>query len=153
MADPVPVQGLSESILTSVKKLLGIAEEYTHFDADVIMHINTALMVLYQLGVGAAPFRITDKTAVWSDFLGDATDLEGVKTYIAQKVKLAWDTPQSGTAIQALEKNIAELEWRLNVAVDPRDTFTATMAEVNAHALANRAEITAFERQAARLGE
>ena len=144
---------MSESILTSIKKLLNISEEYTHFDADVMMHINMAFMVLYQLGIGSEPFKITDKTSTWSDFLGDATDLEGVKTYIFLKVKLVFDPPQSSAAMEAIKENIAELEWRLNVTVDPKDTFTATMAEVNAHALANRAEITAFEREAARLGD
>lgn len=145
---------MSESILTSIKKLLGITEEYTHFDADVLMHINMAFMVLYQLGVGSStPFSISDKSATWSDFLGDSTDLAGVKTYIYQKVKLVFDPPQSSAAITALKENIAELEWRLNVTVDPKETFTSTMAEVNAYALRNRAEITEFEKAAARLGD
>lgn len=145
---------MSESILTSIKKLLGITEEYTHFDADVLMHINMAFMVLYQLGVGpSTPFSISDKSATWSDFLGDSKDLEGVKTYIYQKVKLVFDPPQSSAAITALKENIAELEWRLNVTVDPKETFTSTMAEVNAYALRSRAEITEFEKAAARLGE
>ena len=145
---------MSDSILISIKKLLGITEEYTHFDADILMHINMAFMVLYQLGVGpSTPFSIEDASATWSDFMGDATDLAGVKTYIYLKVKLVFDPPQSSAAMEAIKQNIAELEWRLNAAVDPRDTFTATMEEVNAHALANRAEITAFEKKAARLGE
>ena len=145
---------MSDSILTSIKKLLGITEEYTHFDADVLMHINMAFMVLYQLGVGpSTPFSIEDASATWSDFLGDSTDLAGVKTYIYQKVKLVFDPPQSSAAITALKESIAELEWRLNVAVDPKETFTSTMAEVNAYALRNRAEITEFEKAAARLGD
>ena len=142
---------MSESILTSIKKLLGIAEDYTHFDADVLMHINMAFMVLYQLGVGNTPFRITDKSSTWSDFLGDATDLEGVKTYIYLKVKLVFDPPQSSAAMEAIKQNIAELEWRLNVTVDPKTTFTASEAEVNAHALANRAAVIAFEKEASKL--
>lgn len=145
---------MSDSILTSIKKLLGITEEYTHFDADVLMHINMAFMVLYQLGVGpSTPFSIEDTSATWSDFLGDSTDLAGVKTYIYQKVKLVFDPPQSSAAITALKESIAELEWRLNVTVDPKETFTSTMAEVNAYALRNRAEITEFEKAAARLGD
>lgn len=145
---------MSDSILTSIKKLLGITEEYTHFDADVLMHINMAFMVLYQLGVGpSTPFSISDKSAIWSDFLGDSTDLAGVKTYIYQKVKLVFDPPQSSAAITALKESIAELEWRLNVTVDPKETFTSTMAEVNAYALRNRAEITEFEKAAVRLGD
>lgn len=145
---------MSDSILTSIKKLLGITEEYTHFDADVLMHINMAFMVLYQLGVGpSTPFSIEDASATWSDFLGDSIDLAGVKTYIYQKVKLVFDPPQSSAAITALKESIAELEWRLNVTVDPKETFTSTMAEVNAYALRSRAEITEFEKAAARLGD
>ena len=124
---------MSESILTSIKKLLGIAEDYTHFDADIIMHINTAFMILYQLGVGpSTPFSISDKTAVWSDFVGDAADLAGVKTYIYAKVRLVFDPPQSSAHIDALKQTIAELEWRLNVTVDPKETFTITKEELNA---------------------
>lgn len=143
---------MPESILTSIKKLLGITEEYEFFDADILMHINMAFMVLYQLGVGPkTAFSIEDKTATWSDFLGDATDLAGVKTYIYQKVKLVFDPPQSSAAIEALKQSIAELEWRLNVTVDPVETFTATEDEANAYALSNRAKITAFEKAAAGL--
>ena len=143
---------MSDSILTSIKKLLGIAEDYDFFDADIIMNINMAFMVLYQLGVGpSTAFSITDKSAAWSDFLGDATDLAGVKTYIFLKVKLVFDPPQSSAAMEAIKQNIAELEWRLNAAVDPRATFTATEDETNAHALSNRAKITAFEKAASRL--
>ena len=72
---------MSESILTSIKKLIGIAEDYTFFDADVLMDINTVLMILYQMGVGPSePFMITDASATWSDFLADKTDLNSVKT-------------------------------------------------------------------------
>lgn len=124
---------MSESILTSIKKLLGIAEDYTHFDADIIMHINTAFMVLYQLGVGpTTPYSISDKTATWANFLGDATDLAGVKTYIYAKVRLVFDPPQSSAHIDALKQTIAELEWRLNVTVDPKETFTITKEELDA---------------------
>lgn len=142
---------MSDSILTSIKKLLGITEEYEYFDADILMHINMAFMVLYQLGVGPKTcFSIEDKSATWSDFLEDATDLAGVKTYIYQKVKLVFDPPQSSAAMEALKQSIAELEWRLNVAVDPRITFTADEEEVNAYSLANRASITTFENAAAK---
>ena len=143
---------MSDSILTSVKKMLGIAEDYTFFDADVLMHINMVFMVLYQLGVGpSTPFSISDNSATWSDFLGDATDLEGVKTYIYLKAKLVFDPPQSSAAMEAIKENIKELEWRLNVAVDPKQTFTADEEEVNAYALANRVKIQAFEKAASKL--
>lgn len=143
---------MSDSILTSIKKLLGIAENYEFFDADVIMNINMAFMVLYQLGVGpSTAFSITDKSATWSDFLGDATDLEGVKTYIFLKVKRVFDPPQSSAAMEAIKQSIDELEWRLNAAVDPRETFTVDEDGANAYALSNRSKITAFEKAASRL--
>ena len=144
---------MSDSILTSIKKLIGIEESYTFFDDIVLMHINTVFMILNQLGVGPAiPFSIEDATATWSDFLGDAANLAGVKTYIAAKVKLAFDPPQSSAVIEALKQNIAELEWRLNAAVDPANTFTADEDEANVFALENRAKIEAFRRVAGQIG-
>ena len=143
---------MSESILVSIKKLLGVAEEYDFFDADILMHINTAFMVLYQLGVGPSePFMIEDASATWSDFLGDSKDLAGVKTYIYLKVKLVFDPPQSSAAMEAIKQNIAELEWRLNVTADPKSTFTASMAEVNAYAIASRMEVATFEKETSKL--
>lgn len=109
-----------ESILTSIKKMLGISKEYTHFDEDLIMHINSALAVLGQLGVGPSiGFFIEDDTAVWSDFVPDLNQLQFIKTYVYQKVKLVFDPPQSSVAVQALNDTIKELEWRINVQVDP----------------------------------
>ena len=129
-----------------------ITEEYDYFDADIIMHINMAFMVLYQLGVGPKmPFTIEDASATWSDFMGDSTDLAGVKTYVFLKVKLVFDPPQSSAAMEAIKQNIAELEWRLNVTADPATTFTASMAEVNAYALASRLEAAAFEKESSKL--
>ena len=110
-----------ESILTSIKKLLGIAEEYEHFDQDIIMHINSVFMILRQLGVGPSKgFMITDSSAAWSDFLPEnEIMLESVKTYIYMKVKLMFDPPTSSAIMESMNRMIGELEWRLNVAVDP----------------------------------
>ena len=109
-----------ESILTSIKKLLGIAEEYEHFDNDIIMHINSVFMILTQLGVGPSiGFFIEDDTAVWSDFVPDLNRLQFIKTYVYQKVKLVFDPPSSSAALQALNESIKEFEWRINVQVDP----------------------------------
>ena len=110
-----------ESILTSIKKLLGIAEEYEHFDVDIIMHINSAFSVLTQLGVGPEEgFRIEDAGAEWSDFLDDDPRLEMVRTYVYLKVKLVFDTTSSSSAvIESINRQIQELEWRINVTVDP----------------------------------
>ena len=110
-----------ESILTSIKKLLGIAEEYEHFDKDIIMHINSVFMILNQLGVGPSKgFMITDSSASWDDFLPeDSGKLEAVKSYMYMKVQLMFDPPLSSAVMEAKNRLISELEWRLNVAVDP----------------------------------
>ena len=111
-----------DSILTSVKKMLGIAEEYTHFDADLIMHINTVFTILNQLGVGPSyGFRIEDADDEWEDFLDDQVTLESVKTYMAMKVKLMFDPPASSSVMEATNRMVSELEWRLNVTADQGD--------------------------------
>jgi hypothetical protein len=108
-----------DSILTSIKKLLGITEDYEQFDTDIIIHINSAFSVLAQLGVGpVSGFSIEDSSAVWSDFVDDSR-LEMIKSYIYFKVRLAFDPPTSSAAMQAINEQISELTWRLNVAVDP----------------------------------
>lgn len=109
-----------DSILISIKKLLGIEEDYTHFDIDLIMHINSAFMVLNQLGVGPTEgFSISDETATWSDFISeDNKNFEGVKTYVQQKVKLVFDPPLSSAVIDSMKETIKEFEWRLNVAAE-----------------------------------
>lgn len=113
-----------ESILTSIKKLLGIAEEYEHFDNDIIMHINSVFMILTQLGVGPSKgFVITDSSASWDDFLPEGGEkLQAVKTYMYMKVKLMFDPPTSSAVMESMNRMVNEFEWRLNVAVDPGDT-------------------------------
>lgn len=108
-----------DSILTSIKKLLGITEDYTHFDADIIMHINGVFMILRQLGVGPeGGFSISDDSAVWSDFLPEGTGLELVKSYTYQKVRMLFDPPQSSAVMEAMKRSIDEFEWRLNVQAE-----------------------------------
>lgn len=110
-----------DSILTSVKKLLGIAEAYTAFDRDIIIHINSVFMILNQLGVGPEkPFTIADSQATWADFIGEDGNIEGVRSYVFMKVRMIFDPPQSGIVAESMNNLIAEMEWRLNVAVDPR---------------------------------
>ena len=106
-----------ESILTSIKKLLGIKEEYNNFDQDIIMHINTVLVTLNQLGVGPSDgFEITDELDNWSDFVGDNEKLlNNVKSYIYLRVRLLFDPPLSSSLIEAMNRQIAELEWRIAV--------------------------------------
>ena len=105
------------SILTSIKKLLGITESCTDFDTDIIMHINTVLMTLNQLGVGTEGFRIEDKNAVWSEFI-DPNKLAATKSYVYLRVKLLFDPPLNSAIIEAIKESIRELEWRLNVRVE-----------------------------------
>ena len=114
--------GTMESILTSIKKLLGVTEEYECFDADIIMHINSAFHVLSQLGIGpASGFSISDKSATWSDFLPDAVSYELAKSYVYLKVRLLFDPPSSSAVIEAINRQIAEFEWRIAVAVDEHE--------------------------------
>lgn len=108
-----------DSILTSIKKLLGITEEYNHFDADLIMHINSAFMTLTQLGVGPEEgFSIKDDSAIWEDFLPESPKLGAVKSYMYLKVKLLFDPPLSTSVIASIERMISEFEWRINVAAE-----------------------------------
>lgn len=114
-----------ESILTSIKKMLEIAEEYTHFDPDIIMHINTVFMTLNQLGVGPSEgFYIEDDLTEWVEFIPDVTKLQAVKTYMYLRVRLLFDPSSLGSAtLAAYERQIQELEWRLNVAVESKEAI------------------------------
>lgn len=111
---------MDDSILTSVKKMLGITKEYTHFDADLIMHINSVLYILTQLGVGPSEgFLIEDDTSDWSEFVKSREMLESVKSYVYMKVRLLFDPPTSSAAMESMNRLISELEWRLYVSCDP----------------------------------
>ena len=112
-----------ESILTSIKKLLGIAEEYDHFDNDIIMHINSVFMILTQLGVGPTKgFVITDSSASRDDFLPEEREKQqAVKTYMYMKVRLMFDPPTSSAVMESMNRMVSEFEWRLNAAVDSGD--------------------------------
>lgn len=120
MADESTVS-VSDSILDSVKQLIGIDPSYTPFDVNIISYINTSLRTLNQIGVGTWGVSITDNTTTWDDFLDDATNLDMAKTFVADRVHLYFDPPSSGSAMQALKENLDEELWRLNVQVDPYD--------------------------------
>lgn len=112
-----------ESILTSIKSLLGIEDSYTHFDNQIIMHINSVFSILTQLGVGPSTgFMIHDKSALWSDFISDSSLIEFVKTYTYLKVRLIFDPPTGSAVLESMKQTISELEFRINVAVDPMNT-------------------------------
>lgn len=108
-----------ESILTSIKKLLNIAEEDDAFDVDITMHINSVLMILTDLGVGPTDgFVITDKSETWEDFLGSGINYEAAKTYVYLKLKPVFDPPPSTAALEAINNQAKEYEWRLNVRAE-----------------------------------
>lgn len=107
---------MTESILTSTKKVLGIAENYTAYDPDITMFINSALATLHQLGVGPVNgFSITDKNQTWDLFIQDELTLNNVQAYVFLSVRLLFDPPQSGYATTAFEKQLGELAYRINV--------------------------------------
>ena len=113
---------MEESILTSIKKMLGPSEDYDYFDPDLIIHINSVFMILTQLGVGPSEgFSIKDKTAVWSDFISDISKFDAVKTYIYLRVKLLFDPPLTSSVMEAMESQISELEWRMNVIAENKE--------------------------------
>lgn len=108
-----------ESILTSIKKLLGIAEDYPHFDSDIIIHINSILTIVSQLGIGPKEgFLITGPSEQWSDFIEHPKLYEMVKTYIYLRVRLLFDPPQSSALMDAMNRQANELEWRLSIIHD-----------------------------------
>ena len=110
---------MSDSILTSIKKRLGIVEEYTEFDPDIIMDINSVFSILHQLGIGPEEgFEIADDTATWTDYFGSNIIINDVKTYVYLKVRKMFDPALNSAVSQSIDSLISELEWRLNVACD-----------------------------------
>lgn len=108
-----------DSILTSIKKLIGITGDYTHFDQDLIIHINSALAVLVQLGVGPEKgFSIQNELTTWTDFIGNDSRLELIKSYVYLKVKLLFDPPSSSAVAESIKRMIDELEWRITNIAD-----------------------------------
>ena len=112
-----------DSILLSIKKMLNVHVDDTSFDTDIITLINSTFVTLNQIGVGpVGGFSITDKSETWDEFIADADDISinSVKTYIYLKVRLVFDPPTSSSVMEAINKNVNELEWRLNVMAESR---------------------------------
>ena len=110
-----------DSILTSIKLMLGITEECTDFDSQLILHINSVFMTLHQLGVGPTEgFRIENDSAIWSDYIIEEDNLDAVKSYINLKVKLLFDPPLGAAVLEATKQMVNELEWRLNVQAETK---------------------------------
>ena len=110
---------MEDSILKSIKKLLGIEEDDMSFDTDIIIHINSAFSRLRRLGVGPEKsFSIRDDYPVWNDFIQDNDNIEDVKTYIYLKVKLLFDPPANSSVLSSMKETINQLEWELNVEAE-----------------------------------
>lgn len=118
MSETTNVNG---SILNDVKSFIGFESDYTPFDKVLIMHINAALGVLYQLGVGDSTARITDASNTWSEVIGSSTDLEMAKEYVCLKTQLLFDAPSASSMVSVLQDAIKEMEFRVGVNVDPKE--------------------------------
>ena len=115
-----------ESILDTIKQLLGIPIEDESFDIDIKTHINTSTMILSQIGIGPKNgFTVTSKDQLWTDYIDSSTiNLEGVKQYIYLKTKIIFDPPTNSTTIDAINKSLSELEWRMQLSVETNNLET-----------------------------
>lgn len=116
-----------DSILNSVKRLLGINPEDTSFDVNLIIFINSAIYRLYQLGAIKQPYEISSEKDSYEDMMSDdqenMTELSAIKSYLYCRTRKSFDTPASSSVSKALDESIEELEWRIREAVDPPETF------------------------------
>lgn len=107
---------VSESILNSIKKLLNISKDEHAFDTDIIIHINSVISALLQIGIGPSEgFRVSDESDTWQDYITDEQKIDYIKTYIYLKVKLIFDPPLNSSLMQSFNETIRELEWRLHI--------------------------------------
>lgn len=108
---------MQDSILKSIKKLIGISDEDTSFDLDLIIHINSVFVALNQIGVGPKNvFSIINDQSVWNDFINDETNINNVITYVYLKVRILFDPPSNSSVLSSIERLLTELEWRLSVS-------------------------------------
>ena len=120
---------MSESILDTMKEMLGIDAGVTAFDTEITIHLNSAFMALTQLGAGpSSGFSVADKTTKWSDYLGTEKNLEAVKSYLFLKVKIVFDPPERAAVMDAYKSQISELEFRINVQAEGGSTNASTVA-------------------------
>jgi hypothetical protein len=109
------VSTISDSILDNTKKVLGMEADYTAFDVDVIMHINSVLSTLNQLGIGPLDgFAIEDTTQTWADFLDDVKPLNNVKSYVYLRTRMLFDPPTTSFLLESMKQQIDELGWRIS---------------------------------------
>lgn len=120
---------VEDSILKTTKKFLGIGADYTAYDMDITLHINSVFSILQQLGVGPDEgFSIEDDTATWDEYLTGDLALNAVKSYMYFRVRMMFDPPATSFAMDAMTKQYQEMEWRLNVVVEnERNAETPTV--------------------------
>lgn len=107
---------MAQSILDSVKKMVGVDSSLTVFDLDILTHINSVFADLEQLGIGpVGGFMIEDNVPTWDAFLGDDPRLSSVKSYMYFRVRLMFDPPQTSYLIESFNAQVTKMEWRLNV--------------------------------------
>lgn len=110
---------MQESILLTIKQMLGIPSEYSVFDEELAVYINTVIAALRQLGVGPENgFAITGENESWEDYIGDTSMYENVKAYIYLKVRMMFDPPSSSFVLEAFKNQAAEIEWRIYIQAD-----------------------------------
>ena len=110
---------MTDSIFESVKKVLGLLGDDSSFDQDILLHINSVVSTLRQLGLSIpADFYVRDDVQTWSDLLGEFRDLDLVKSYMTMKVRLMFDPPSSSFGLKSMEEMVKEYEWRINVLTD-----------------------------------
>ena len=110
---------MANSIFNSVKKVVGLLGDDGSFDEDILLHINSVISTLRQLGLSIpADFYVLDDVQTWRDLLGEFRDLDLVKSYMAMKVRLMFDPPSSSFGLASMTEMVKELEWRINVLTD-----------------------------------
>jgi hypothetical protein len=119
-----------DSILTTIKQLVGLEADYTEFDLDISTYINMALMTLKQLAVCSEDsVSVYDAATTWNEVFGDMKNIEGVKTYIYLRVKILFDPPTNTSVLEAMKQQISELEWRLNMQSERDSTTNETITK------------------------
>lgn len=116
------VSPYNESVLNTVKKLLGIPEDYDAFDIDILLHINTVLAIMQQIGAVKPDATVESDKTIWSDIIKDSAQYNYARSYIVLKVRLLFDPPQSSAVREAIDKSISEMEWRLTVTDSALET-------------------------------
>lgn len=115
---------MADSILLTIKGMLGLEKDYTPFDAELVWHINSAIMAAHQLGIGKNDFEITGADETWLDWLGERLEkFPAIQHYIYMQTRLSWDPPANSFVANSLEKQIDEMTWRLNVQAEAGDTL------------------------------